>query len=90
MIRFSAFSIPICVALLTLAPTAAQAQIDGHQVLDGLSVSPSEIEEFEGGGMLTFSDQAYENTKRKLAADAMILVDSDLATIFNEVVSDQH
>lgn len=88
MIRHSSLSIAIFVALTMLAMPVANAEIDGRQVLEGLGVSPSEIEEIESGGMLTFSDEAYENTKRELAADAVILVDSDLITIFNEIISE--
>ena len=74
MIRLSAFSVLVCIALFALASTATQAEIDGHQVLEGLNVSPSEIEKLESGGMLTFSDEAYENTQRDLAADALISI----------------
>ena len=61
--------------------SVAQTDIDGTQVLEGLNVTPAEVKELKSGGVLTFSDEAYESSKRELAADALILVKSDLDTI---------
>jgi len=74
-------SMGICLALCLSSLSAAQTGIDGEQMLEGLSVTPAEVKKLEGGEVLTFSDEAYENSKRELAADALILVKSDLDAI---------
>lgn len=74
-------SIGMCIALCLSSSLAAQTGIDGAQVLDGLSVTPKEVSKLESGEILTFSDETYENNKRELAADAVILVKSDLDTV---------
>ena len=67
----------MCIPLLAVSQTA----IEGAQVLEGLSVTPEEVDKLESGEILTFSDEAYESTKRELAADAVILVKSDLDAV---------
>jgi hypothetical protein len=86
MNNFSCRSITVCLAYCALS--VAQAQINGQQVLDGLSVSPAEVGRLESGEILTFSDKAYETTKRELAADAMILVDTDLDAVMKALTEE--
>ena len=74
-------SIGVCLTLCLSSLSVAQTDIDGAQVLDGLNVKPAQINKLESGEVLTFSDEAYENTKRELSADAMILVKIDLDTV---------
>ena len=50
-------------------------------MLEGLNVSASEIEGLEQGDILSFSDEAYESTARDLAADAVVLVDTDAEAV---------
>jgi hypothetical protein len=66
----------------------AQSDIDGAQVLEGLSVSPKQIKKLESGGVIAFSDAEYESTKRELAADAMVLVDTDLQAVMDALTSE--
>ena len=61
--------------------SASSVDFDGARVLEGLSVSASEIEDFEQGEILSFSDEAYESTARDLAADAVVLVDTDAEAV---------
>jgi hypothetical protein len=68
-----------CLSLCLVS--VASADIDGARVLEGLNVSASEVEDLEKGDVLTFSDEAYENTSRDLSADAILLVDTDLETV---------
>jgi hypothetical protein len=63
------------------ASSAASVEVDGARVLEGLNVSATEIAELEQGDILSFSDEAYESTARDLAADAVVLVDTDAAAV---------
>ena len=72
----------LCLSSLSLAQTG----IDGSQVLDGFDISPEEVSRLESGEILTYSDKTYENTKRELAADAVILVKSDLDAVVAAIV----
>lgn len=74
--------------LLLVLVSTGHAEVDGPKILAGMSVSPSEISQLENGAMLTFSDEAYESTNRELSADAMILVQSDLATIVKAIIKE--
>ena len=63
-------------------PLAASAQdVDGAKVLDGLGATADDIQELEGGDIIAYSDEAYESTARELSADAVMLVETDLAAI---------
>ena len=53
----------------------------GQQVLQGMGIPQSEIDQLEGGNVLSYSDKEYESTDRELAADAIALVDSDLSAV---------
>ena len=81
MIRYSYCSITACLVLCTLPLSATQAETDSSEILEGLHVTPAEIARLENGEILAFSDEAYESTKRELAADAMVVVGSDLTVV---------
>ena len=88
MNRQSMGFIGICLAWCFSSLSLAQTGSDGAQVLKALSVSSAEIDQLESGEVLTFSDQAYESSKRELAADAIILIDSDLNAIAAALTED--
>ena len=81
-------SLSACLVLTSCYVSLAQAQITGKDVMEGMSVSPAELSKLESGTVLTFSDEAYENSKRELSADAMILVNSDLDTVYQAIVEE--
>ncbi len=81
-------SIGVCLAIYISLLSVAQADITGSQVLKGLNVTPAEVAQLENGRVLTFSNEAYENTKRELSADAVILVDSDLDAVMNALTEE--
>jgi hypothetical protein len=83
-IRLLGYFLLFCMLVLSVA----QAEIDGQQVLEGLNVSPKGVARLEDGGILTFSDEAYESTKRELSADAMILVDTDLDAVMRSITEE--
>jgi len=66
----------------------AWAQVDGVEIAQGLGLSSEEILRMEDGEVLAFSDAAYENTNRELAADAIILVDKSVEEILAELNSE--
>ena len=88
MCRVSRRLISLCLALNLTCISVVHAQVDGAQVLKGLGVSPDEVAQLEDGGILTFSDEAYESTKRELAADAMVLIQIDLETVVKLLVEE--
>ncbi|MDH3989506.1 MAG: hypothetical protein OEV34_10275 [Gammaproteobacteria bacterium] len=65
--------------------TFAHAQVTGVEVAEGLGLTDDEIERMESGEVLAFSDSAYENTNRELAADAIILIDKTVEEILAEL-----
>ena len=68
-------------ALITISSAAVSAPINGEQVLQGLNVSEAEVEQLNRGDTLAFSDETYESTARELAADAIVLVKTDLNAV---------
>lgn len=68
------------VALMLPVSSTAQGP-DGAKVLDGLGVSASDIANLEQGEVIAYSDEEYESTPRELAADAIVLVDTDLRAV---------
>ena len=81
MNRNSLLMTGFCIALCTISLSTSRAQVDGHEILEGLSVEPAEVVQLESGKILAFSDEAYESTSRELSADAMVLVESDLDAV---------
>ena len=61
--------------------SSVRAQMTGQQVLQGMGIAQSEIDQLESGNILAYSDAEYESTNRELAADAIALVDSDLSAV---------
>lgn len=51
-------------------------------------MSPAEIEALERGEILTYSDEAYEYTKRQLSADSMLKVDASIDAILKSLQDD--
>jgi len=67
---------------ITALPIAGAAQsIDGVEVLDGLGIPAADVAKLEQGGILAYSDEEYESTRRELAADAIVLVDTDIGAV---------
>ncbi len=67
---------------ITALPIAGAAQsIDGAEVLNGLGIPAADVAKLEQGGILAYSDEEYESTRRELAADAIVLVDTDLGAV---------
>ena len=62
-------------ATISLLALAAQAEIDGNELIEGYGLSENEIAQLERGDVLTFSDEDYEFSKRELSADAMAYVE---------------
>jgi hypothetical protein len=65
----------------TLPLQSLAQDVDGAKVLDGLGATADDIQELEGGDIIAYSDEAYESTARELSADAVMLVDTDMAAI---------
>ena len=81
MHRYSRNSMIVLATFFATPWSAAQADVNASQILESMHVSPQEIAELEDGGVISFSDVAYESTKRELSADAVVLVDSDLTEV---------
>jgi hypothetical protein len=78
------FSVLFFTGTLFIFP--ANAEVDGVEIAKGLGLSPEQIEKMENGEVLAFSDAEYENTKRELSADAIVLVKKDLDAVYAELV----
>ena len=61
----------ILLILACLFITSVHAQMTGQQVLQGMGIAQSEIDQLESGNILAYSDAEYESTNRELAADAI-------------------
>lgn len=81
MFRNSCFELAVLACVFAMLQGTAFADVSGSKVLEGLHVEQSEIDRLESGGIIAFSDEAYESTKRELSADAIILVDRDLSVV---------
>ena len=77
------FQSPTAATLLisALFLTDVHAELTGQEILEGLNTSSSDIQELEDGGILAYSDKQYESTNRELAADAMVLVKTNLTAV---------
>ena len=73
----------IAVTALTALPGIARSGSEGDEILSGFDLDAGQIERLKSGDVLAFSDGQYEQTRRELAADAMVLVDSDLSTVLS-------
>lgn len=85
MSRLSRYFFSILLLTGTLFLGSAQAEVDGVEVAKDLGLSAKEIERLESGEILSFSDAGYENTKRELAADAIVLVKKSLDEVYAEL-----
>lgn len=66
-------------ACAVLSP--ARADITSAELLEDFGLTPDEIAELENGEVLAFSDEEIEFSKRELATDAMVQVDTDHSAI---------
>lgn len=66
---------------LLLSATALGQAVKGSDVLQGLGASEQDIQDLESGGVLVYDSKPYENTPRDLAADAAVLINSELADV---------
>jgi hypothetical protein len=77
------------IAGLTLfLPQAANADTSSEEIMAGFDMSPEEMEALERGEILTYSDKAYEFTKRQLAADSMLKVNASMGAILKALQDD--
>jgi hypothetical protein len=77
-----------CALVVALTPGPAWSEVTADVFIEGLDVSAEDVERLENGDVLAFSGADYENTDRELAADSMILVDADLATVHAALVEE--
>jgi len=73
-------------ALCFLSATSVQAQVNGQEVIDGMGLSQNDVDALEAGAVLAYSDAEYENTKRELAADAIVVIRSDLSVVHDALI----
>ena len=52
-----------------------------EELLEDFGLTPEEIAQLENGEVLAFSDEEIEFSKRELATDAMVQVDTDHSTV---------
>ena len=71
-----------------LSPGRTIAEVTGDVFIEGLEVTPEDVDRLEAGEVLAFSDAEYENTARELAADSIILVKTDLAAVHEALVEE--
>ena len=50
----------------------------GEEILEGLHASPKEVAKLEQGGVVNFSGESWEQTKRELAADSVVVINKPL------------
>lgn len=81
MLRILERRITITIAVMAIPLSGAAQGIDGTEVLDGLGIPAADVATLEQGGILAYSDEEYESTRRELAADALVLVDTDLGAV---------
>lgn len=78
----------ILIPLLTVIALMTQAgaeELDGKSVLEALSVEPDDIQKLEDGEVVAFSGEPYEQSKRELASDAVVLINKGLDTVLAEI-----
>jgi hypothetical protein len=76
------------VLVVAMPPGPAWSEVTADVFIEGLNVSAEDVKRLESGEVLAFSGADYENTDRELAADSMILVDADLATVHAALVEE--
>lgn len=80
---------PYFILLLVLFEVPALSQgKDATDILNGLNVSPDQIEALESGDVVVMDASPYEQTPRELVADAAVLVDSDFERLVDHFESD--
>ena len=50
----------------------------GEEILDGLNASDKELARLDQGEVINFSGEAWEQTKRELAADSVVVINKPL------------
>jgi hypothetical protein len=81
MNRTGCLIISSVLSVCCLPLSLSHAQVTGQEILQKLGIPQNEVDQLEDGAILSYSDAEYESTSRELAADAIILVKSDLAAV---------
>ena len=74
--------------VVAIPPGPAWSEVTADVFIEGLNVSAEDVKRLKSGDVLAFSGADYENTDRELAADSMILVGADLATVHAALVEE--
>jgi hypothetical protein len=77
-----------CALAISLHVGAAGADVTADVFITGLDVAADDVERLEDGEVLSFSGADYENTDRELAADSMVLVQTDLDVVHQALVEE--
>jgi hypothetical protein len=73
--------------MLAVALTQADTP-RGEEILEGLSASPKEVEKLNQGGVVNFSGESWEQSKRELAADSVVIINKPLADVLEKTLDD--
>ncbi len=76
--------IPLLTAI-ALTPRVSAAAFDGKTVLESMNVESDDIRKLEDGEVVAFSGEPYEQSKRELASDAVVLINKSLDTVLAEI-----
>jgi hypothetical protein len=60
----------------------------GEEILEGLNASPKEVARLEQGGVVNFTGESWEQSKRELAADSVIVINKPLADVLEKTLDD--
>ena len=75
----------LAAALTFSLMNVALADTSSEEILAGFDMKPSEIAALERGEVLTYSDEAYEFTKRQFSADSMLKVNASMDAIMQSL-----
>ncbi len=73
---------------LLSAGLAQAATPTGEEILEGLNASPKEITRLDQGGVVNFSGESWEQTKRELAADSVVVINKPLKDVLEKTLDD--
>ncbi len=76
--------IPLLTAI-ALTPRVSAAAFDGKTVLESMNVESDDIRKLEDGEVVTFSGEPYEQSKRELTSDAVVLINKSLDRVLKEI-----
>jgi hypothetical protein len=60
----------------------------GEEILKGLNASPKEVAKLDQGGVVNFSGESWEKTKRELAADSVVVINKPLKDVLEKTLDD--